>query len=290
MELADKRTMGRLSRANVGGMTFDVETEAQLHDPPQVRTYVFLEGRIVDRVVWEFQAHDSSASARLVSLQHESVVKQINTRMANGRSEDDPRVIGTLAPPSLIPTASASDKKLIESIRPVEAPEEGVVGFDTALPTNETFHAPRPTRSIGLLVPAMPAGTSTLAPAAYVPGIAPVSAVSTEFNEWGDTRMPFADGAVIDDDATALIEVGPRAAEFANLAFLATGLDALLARHLTLGHFEHVAIERRDGTVLVAREGGLSAAFLATRGSHARAASEVRRALARVRLRVEEET
>jgi len=289
MELADKRTMGRLSRANVGGMTFDVETEAQLHDPPQVRTYVFVDGRIVDRVVWEFQAHDSSASARLVSLQHDSVVKQINTRMANGRSEDDPRVIGTLPPPSSIPTASASDKKLIESIRPVAAPEEDVLGFDAARPANGIFHAPRPTRSIGLLVPAMSAGSSTLAPETYVPGSAPVSSIASEITASGsgDARMPFADGAVIDDDAIALIEMGPHAAEFANLAFLATGLDALLARHLTLGHCEHVAIERRDGTVLVAREGGLSAAFLATRrGSHARAVSEVRRALARV----EEET
>ncbi len=288
MELADKRTMGRLSRASVGGMTFDVETEAQLHDPPQVRTYVFLNGRIVDRVVWEFEAtQDSHASARLVSLQHESVVKQINKRMKNGQSEDDPRVIGTLLPPPPIPTASASDKKLIESIRPVEAPEEGVVGSDPARPTSGTFQAPRLTRSIGLRVPSMPTGTSTLAPAAYVPGNAPVSSLSSESTAAGDPRMPFADGAVIDDDAIALIEVGPRAAELAHLAFLATGLDALLARHLTLGNCEHVAIERRDGTVLVAREGGLSAAFLATRrGSHARAVSEVRRALARV----EEET
>jgi len=126
MEVADKRTMGRLSRANVGGMTFDVETEAQLNDPPQVRTYVFLDGRIVDRVIWEFEADDKSSSARMVSLQHESVVRRINTRMVNGLPEDDPRVIGTLPPPEPEPGAPPEEKRLVGSIRPVDEAGVGV--------------------------------------------------------------------------------------------------------------------------------------------------------------------
>ena len=260
MEAAERRTLGQLSRASAGGMTFDVETEAQLHEPPQVRTYVFLEGRIVDRVVWEFQATDSEAGARLVRLQHDSVLKQINKRMKHGMPEDDPRVIGTLPPPAPPPSASPSETRLIESIRPI--PTDDVaddVPLVVALPP--------------LMAPLL------LAPAAtFVP--APTRSVSI-FRP--DPRVPFASGAVIDDDATALVEVGEHAAAMANVAFLAAGLDALLTQHLSLGPCEHILIDTRTGPVMVVREGSLTAAFSPERkGPIVKVVAEVRMALGRL--------
>ncbi len=260
MEAAEKRTMGQLSRASAGGMTFDVETEAQLHDPPQVRTYVFLEGRIVDRVVWEFQATDSDAGARLVRLQHDSVVKQINKRMKHGMPEDDQRVIGTLPPPAASPSASPSDTRLIESIRPV--------------PTDDVADGAR-------LAVALP---PLLSPLLLAPGAAPVPAsISSVSLVRPDARVPFASGAVIDDEATALVEVGEHAAAMANVAFLAAGLDALLAQHLSLGPCEHISLEMRTGPVIVVREGPLTAAFSPERkGAIVKVVAEVRAALVRL--------
>jgi len=262
MEAAEKLTLGRLSRASAGGMTFDVETEAQLHDPPQVRTYVFLNGRIVDRVVWEFQATDSDASARLVSLQHDSVVKQINKRMKHGMNEEDPRVIGTLLPPAPSPAATPSDTRLIESIRPVATDDVA----------DDARHA------VGMPPPAVPlliAPTTTAVPT-------PASSSSVSLFR-PDPRVPFASGAVIDDDATPLVEVGEHAQKMASLAFLAAGLDALLGRYLSLGACEHIAVEMETGTVLVVREGALTAAFSAERkGGVARVVADVRRSLARL--------
>jgi len=260
MEAAEKRTMGQLSRASAGGMTFDVETEAQLHDPPQVRTYVFLEGRIVDRVVWEFQATDSDAGARLVRLQHDSVVKQINKRMKHGMPEDDQRVIGTLPPPAASPSASPSDTRFIESIRPV--------------PTDDVADGAR-------LAVALP---PLLSPLLLAPGAASVPAsISSVSLVRPDARVPFASGAVIDDEATALVEVGEHAAAMANVAFLAAGLDALLAQHLSLGPCEHISLEMATGPVIVVREGPLTAAFSPERKcAIVKVVAEVRAALVRL--------
>ena len=259
MEAAEKRTLGRLSRASAGGMTFDVETEAQLHDPPQVRTYVFLDGRIVDRVVWEFQATDSDAGARLVRLQHDSVVKQISKRMKHGMPEDDPRVIGTLPPPAAAPSATPADARLIESIRPI--------------PTDDVDPDGR-LMVVGPLVPA-----ALIAP---VVAMVPASTSSVSLVR-PDPRVPFANGAVIDDEATTIVEVGNHGPAMANVAFLAAGLDALLTQHLSLGPCEHISIDMRTGPVIVVRAGALTAAFLPERkGSIVKVVAEVRTALSRL--------
>jgi hypothetical protein len=265
MDAAGKATtMGRLSRAVAGHLTFDVETEARLEDRPQVRTYVYRNGRLVDRVVWSLEAHDQSAGRKMVNLQHEVVLQKIAQKgktMASSSSEEEFEA-GLVA--SIMPPASTSEPRPLVAAAPVvSSANVSSANVSNANDASAPLAPATASSSVArLLAPSkVPSAEDVLRDALMATGVV-------------------ERGIVIDADGMPVCEIGDDLERFAQLAFLGSGLESLLTRHLDLGSCEGVFLEGVGGTVLVARSPNLTLAFAAPRRvSSGRAIQEVRRVL-----------